>query len=121
MPACNEWNFEAGRQWTTSEQHISTTEARAGTTPHMTRYILGWGLALVIVAFVVLLFVWQLTPIFIDEATAPAGAAAASCRIATRGSVDGGRAAGTNWKTARGAGANGRRCPTTNSRTSSPR
>jgi hypothetical protein len=41
-------------------EHISTTEARAGTTPHMTRYILGWGLGLVIVAFVViLLFVWR--------------------------------------------------------------
>ncbi len=39
-------------------EHISTTDARAGSTPHMTRYILGWGLALVIVAFVlILLFV----------------------------------------------------------------
>ena len=35
------------------EQHISTTEARAGSTPHMTRYILVWGIGLVIVAFVV--------------------------------------------------------------------
>ena len=41
------------------EQHISTTEARAGSTPHMTRYILSWGLALVIVAFVIVLLVWQ--------------------------------------------------------------
>ncbi len=40
--------------------HISTTEARAGTTPHMTRYILTWGLALVIAAFVILLlFLWR--------------------------------------------------------------
>ena len=26
-------------------EHISTTDARAGTTPHMTRYILVFGLA----------------------------------------------------------------------------
>ena len=41
--------------------HISTNDARAGSTPHMTRYILGWGLALVILAFVVviLLFLWR--------------------------------------------------------------
>ena len=37
--------------------HISTTRARAGTTPHMTRYILGWGLALIVVIFLVILFV----------------------------------------------------------------
>ena len=41
------------------EQHISTTEARAGSTPHMTRYILGWGLVLVVIAFLILLFVWR--------------------------------------------------------------
>ncbi len=36
---------------------LSTEEARAGSTPHMTRYILGWGLFLVIIAFIaVLLF-----------------------------------------------------------------
>jgi hypothetical protein len=40
-------------------EHISTNDARAGSTPHMTRYILGWGLFLVVVAFVVLLFVWR--------------------------------------------------------------
>jgi hypothetical protein len=40
-------------------EHISTNDARAGSTPHMTRYILGWGLGLVIVAFVILLFVWR--------------------------------------------------------------
>jgi hypothetical protein len=39
--------------------HISTDDARAGSTPHMTRYILGWGLLLVILLFVALLFVWQ--------------------------------------------------------------
>jgi len=38
-------------------EHISTTDARAGSTPHMTRYILTWGLALVILAFLILLFV----------------------------------------------------------------
>ena len=41
------------------EQHIGTTDARAGSTPHMTRYILIWGLALVIIAFVIVLLVWQ--------------------------------------------------------------
>jgi hypothetical protein len=36
--------------------HISTTEARAGTTPGMTRYVLIWGLLLVIVAFALIYF-----------------------------------------------------------------
>ena len=35
---------------------VSTEDARAGATPHMTRYILGWGLLLVIVAFLIVLF-----------------------------------------------------------------
>ena len=33
---------------------ISTDEARAGSTPHMTRYILGFSLVLVIVIFAIL-------------------------------------------------------------------
>ena len=41
-------------------EHISTNQARAGSTPHMTRYILAWGLGLVIIAFVlIMLFVWR--------------------------------------------------------------
>jgi hypothetical protein len=40
-------------------EHISTTDARAGSTPHMTRYILGWGLGLVIIAFIVIVLIWQ--------------------------------------------------------------
>jgi hypothetical protein len=40
-------------------EHLSKTDARAGSTPHMTRYILIWGLLLVIVAFAILLFVWR--------------------------------------------------------------
>ena len=40
-----------------AEQHISTTDARAGATPHMTRYVLGYGLALVIVLFLLILFI----------------------------------------------------------------
>ena len=40
-------------------EHISTTDARAGSTPHMTRYILAWGLGLVIVLFAILLLVWR--------------------------------------------------------------
>jgi len=36
--------------------HVSTDRARAGATPHMTRYVLGFGLALVIIAFAVILW-----------------------------------------------------------------
>jgi len=39
-------------------EHVTKTEARAGTTPHMTRYILVWGLGLTIVAFALLLIIW---------------------------------------------------------------
>ncbi len=35
--------------------HLSTEEARAGATPHMTRYVLGISLVLVIVAFAIIL------------------------------------------------------------------
>lgn len=38
--------------------HLKTEDARAGATPHMTRYVLGYGLALVILAFIVILYVW---------------------------------------------------------------
>ena len=38
--------------------HISTTRARGGTTPHMTRWVLVWGLALVTVLFLILLIVY---------------------------------------------------------------
>jgi len=41
------------------EQHIDTTRARAGATPHMTRYILPISLALVILAFLLLLLLWK--------------------------------------------------------------
>ena len=37
-------------------EHVTTTEARAGSTPHMTRYVLGIGLVLVIVLFATILF-----------------------------------------------------------------
>jgi hypothetical protein len=37
--------------------HVTTTEARAGSTPHMTRYVLGIGLLLVIVIFAIILFI----------------------------------------------------------------
>ena len=39
------------------EQHVTTTEARAGATPHMTRYVLAIGTGLVIVLFAIILFV----------------------------------------------------------------
>ena len=41
------------------ETHLSTTRARAGTTPHVTRYVLGWGLGLVIVLFFIIYFIWD--------------------------------------------------------------
>jgi hypothetical protein len=41
------------------EQHIDTTSARGGSTPHMTRYILPISLGLVILAFLLLLFLWR--------------------------------------------------------------
>jgi hypothetical protein len=40
------------------QQHISKTEARGGTTPHMTRYILPISTALVVILFAIILFVW---------------------------------------------------------------
>ena len=39
--------------------HINTTRARGGTTPHMTRYVLVWGLGLVVLIFGLLLLLWQ--------------------------------------------------------------
>ena len=41
------------------ETHIGTTEARAGTTPHMTRYILPISLVLVVILFALILFAWR--------------------------------------------------------------
>jgi hypothetical protein len=41
------------------EKHIDTTRARAGATPHMTRYILPISLVLVIGIFLILLLVWR--------------------------------------------------------------
>lgn len=35
---------------------LSTTQARQGITPHVTRYMLSWGLGLVIVAFALIYF-----------------------------------------------------------------
>jgi len=36
--------------------HLDTQDARAGATPHMTRYILGYGLVLVVIAFALIYF-----------------------------------------------------------------
>ena len=41
------------------EMHIGKTEARAGTTPHMTRVILPVSLALVVILFALILFLWR--------------------------------------------------------------
>ena len=37
-----------------SPTHLDTDRARAGATPHVTRYVLGFGLALVIIAFAII-------------------------------------------------------------------
>ena len=39
------------------EEHVTGTEARAGATPHVARYVLGIGLVAVIVIFAIILFV----------------------------------------------------------------
>ena len=39
-------------------EHISTTDARAGSTPRMARYALGWGLALVVLAFAIIILLF---------------------------------------------------------------
>jgi hypothetical protein len=38
-------------------QHVTTTEARAGSTPHVTRVVLGAGLVLVVVLFAIIFLV----------------------------------------------------------------
>lgn len=38
------------------ETHITAQDARAGATPHMTRYVLGFGLLLVIIAFAFIVY-----------------------------------------------------------------
>ena len=38
-------------------EQVTTTEARAGATPHMTRYILGLSLALVVLLFAIIYLV----------------------------------------------------------------
>ena len=42
-----------------SPEHVNMTAARAGTTPHVTRYVLGIGLVLVIIVFAIILFAWR--------------------------------------------------------------
>jgi hypothetical protein len=41
------------------EEHIGTQDARAGATPRVTRYVLGWGTFLVVILFIVILFVFR--------------------------------------------------------------
>jgi hypothetical protein len=36
-------------------EHLTTTEARGAATPHVGRYVLGWGLGLVVVIFALIL------------------------------------------------------------------
>jgi len=40
-------------------QDIDKVAARAGATPHVTRYVLGVSLALIVVIFAVVLFIWR--------------------------------------------------------------
>jgi hypothetical protein len=39
-------------------EQVTTTEARAGYTPHMTRYVLGVGLALVVIVFALIYLIY---------------------------------------------------------------
>jgi hypothetical protein len=39
-------------------EHVTKTEARAGTTPHMARYVLVWGMLLTVIAFAIILIIW---------------------------------------------------------------
>ena len=41
------------------EPHLTRTEARAGQSNHVTRYVLPISLALVVILFVIILFVWR--------------------------------------------------------------
>ena len=41
------------------DTHLSRTEARAGQSTHMTRYVLPISLALVIVLFFVIVYAWR--------------------------------------------------------------
>ena len=38
-------------------EHLTTTEARGGATPHVTRVVLGVGLALVVVIFAIIFLI----------------------------------------------------------------
>ena len=49
-------NREGGDRHTDEPITLTTTQARQGATPHVTRYVLSWGLALVILAFGVIYF-----------------------------------------------------------------
>jgi hypothetical protein len=35
-------------------EHVTTTEARGGATPHMTRHVLVWGTILIVVVFAII-------------------------------------------------------------------
>ncbi len=41
------------------EIHLTRTEARAGSSKHVTRYVLPISLALVIILFVIILAIWR--------------------------------------------------------------
>ena len=56
LPACNEWDL---RMMDEGNPNIDTTRARAGSTPHMTRYILPMSLGLVVILFLLLLLFWR--------------------------------------------------------------
>jgi hypothetical protein len=36
-------------------KHVSTNDARAGTTPHVGRYVLAWGTGLVVILFIIII------------------------------------------------------------------
>ena len=56
LAACNDYGAWAMAE---DETHLSRTEARAGSSNHMTRYILPASLALVVILFVVVVLLWH--------------------------------------------------------------
>ncbi len=47
----------SGTSMPDDQQHVTATQARGGVTPHMTRYVLAFGIGLTVVAFAMILLV----------------------------------------------------------------
>jgi hypothetical protein len=56
LAPCNDYGARAMAE---EETHLSRTEARAGQSNHMTRYILPASLALVVILFIAIVLLWH--------------------------------------------------------------